>query len=111
MKVLNLSEVYEEVNRQLSTQDWDVVSWMGNTVASLMVTNIYTTNDICRGFGQDYKELQISLISSPNRISLIMMGAGTFVKSDEPICGYESLEEDVYSILVNIQACFDRLDR
>lgn len=111
MKELDLSRVYEEAMTQIDQTDWDIVEWCGRTVAALAVTNIYATNDICRGFGQDFKELDVSIISSPNRISLIYFSAATFVKSDTPICGYESLSEDIYSILVNIQACFDRLDR
>lgn len=111
MKVTSLSEVYEETTRQLLANDWDVVEWLGYNASALIVTNIYTTNDICRGFGQDYKEIDVSVISSPHRISLIVMGVGTYVKSDTTICGYESLEEDIYSILVLIQACFDKLDR
>lgn len=110
MKVLNLSEVYAEAKTQIETAEWDIAGLMGTTVATLIVTNIYSTNDICRGFGQDYKDLDISIISSPHRISVIMYGAATFVKSDQTICGYENLQEDIYSILVNIQACIDRLD-
>lgn len=110
MKVLNLSEVYEEAKSQLESAEWDISDIMGLTVATLIVTNIYSTNDICRGYGQDYRELDISIISSPHRISVIMMGAATFVKSDKVICGYENLSEDIYSILVNIQACIDRLN-
>lgn len=110
MKVLNLSEVYEEAKSQLQSAEWDISDIMGLTVSTLIVTNIYSTNDICRGYGQDYGELDISIISSPHRISVIMMGAATFVKSDKAICGYENLSEDIYSILVNIQACIDRLN-
>lgn len=110
MKVLNLSEVYEEAKSQLESAEWDISDIMGLTVSTLIVTNIYSTNDICRGYGQDYRELDISIISSPHRISVIMMGAATFVKSDKTICGYENLSEDIYSILVNIQACIDRLN-
>lgn len=111
MKELNLSLVYEEAVTQIDGNDWDIAEWCGKTVAALAVTNIYATNDICRGFGQDFMELDISVISSPKRISLIYGIESTFVRSDVPICGYESLSEDIYSILVNIQACFDRLDR
>lgn len=111
MKEINLSLVYEEAMTQVNDNEWDIAEWCGKTIAALAVTNIYATNDICRGFGQDFKELDISIISSPNRISLIAWSAATFVRSDIPICGYESLSEDIYSILVNIQACFDRLDR
>lgn len=110
MKVLDLNEVINEVYTQLDETDWSLTDWVGRTLAAMTVTNIYATNDVCRGFGQDYKELEISVISSPNRISLIMFGAATFVQSDVTICGYESLKDDVYSILVNIQACFDRLN-
>lgn len=110
MKVLDLNEVINEVYSQLDETEWSLTDWVGRTLAATTVTNIYVTNDVCRGFGQDYKELEVSIISSPYRISLIMFDGATMVKSDETICGYESLKEDIHSILVNIQACFDRLD-
>lgn len=111
MKELNLSLVYEEAITQIENNEWDIAEWCGKTVAALAVTNIYATNDICRGFGQDFKEMDISIISSSNRISLIAWGTSTFVRSDTPICGYESLSDDIWAILVYVQACFDRIDR
>ena len=110
MKEIDLNVVVEEVTKQINETDYDITEWCGLEVAAMIVTNIYVTNDIMSGFGQDLRELDISIISSEQRISLIFQGASTYVKKDTAICKYESLDEDVYTILVMIQACFDKLN-
>lgn len=110
MKEMDLNVVAAEAARQIEQNDYDLTDWCGKQIAAMIVTNIYVTNDVMKGYGQDLSDLSLSVISSKHRISIIFFKTASMVKSDVPICGYESLEEDIYSILVHIQACFDRLD-
>ncbi len=52
----------------------------------------------------------MSIISSRDRISIILGSRMSYYKSDVPICGYESLEEDIAYIFMVIQLVLDRID-
>ena len=120
MKITDYSVIQNEIKNQLLDQDWSISNYLGETAIVIAVSNIYTTNDLMSGFGQDYSNMvsapcigeyeKISIISSRDRISIILDSRMSYYKSDVPICGYESLEEDIAYIFMIIQLVLDRID-
>lgn len=71
------------------------------------ITMIYVNGDRTAGFGQDYAD-RISVISSPERVSIIGEGAMSFYKNDGPICQYNDLVDDINQIIIVIDAAIAR---
>ena len=84
-KIMDYTEVAREIARQLALNNYDIVDYLGYDLTLLAVLNIYETNDVCKGFGQDFH----------NGWSVI---------------AYESLTDDIHEILMVIQAVIDRMD-
>ena len=120
MKNTDYSVIQNEIHQQLLDQDWTIEQYLDESMIVLAVANIYTTNDMVSGFGQDFTNAasvsgndnyeKMSIISSRDRISIILDSKMSYYKDNLPICGYESLDEDIYNIFVVIQAVFDRID-
>lgn len=120
MKITDYSVIQNAIQNQLLDQDWSIEDYLSGGAILLAVANIYTTNDITSGFGQDFTAginsygdesyQNISIISSRDRISIILDSRMSYYKSDVPICGYESLEEDIAYIFMVIQLVLDRID-
>ena len=118
-KETNYNTIATEINSQLSDNSYDIVSMIGTEATIICVMGIYLSNDITSGYGQNFNtdagysgegaNGKVSVISSPERISVITLDGMSFYKSDIPICGYESLEEDIANILIIIQAVLDRI--
>lgn len=119
MKETDYSVILTAVENELQEQEWSIEEYLDATAIKLAVANIYTTNDMCSGFGQDYnlqnydststKPPTLSIISSQQRISIITPDGMSFYKSDLPICGYEDVTVDIHYIMIVIQAVFDRI--
>lgn len=108
-KLMDYTEVAREIARQLALNEYDIVEYLGYDLTLLAVLNIYETNDVCKGFGQDFHN-GWSVISSPQRISLIYGRKSSYYKVDDVICAYESLTDDIHEILMVIQVVIDRMD-
>lgn len=109
MKELDCTKVVAEINRQMDAADFDLENLIGRTLAVMMVMNIYLTNDVIEAYGQDLKELGVSIITTRYRCSIIIGRQMSWYKLEYPICDYQSLEEDIKSILNLIQAVIDRI--
>lgn len=107
-KQKNLTLVQLEVERQLGLQEWSIIDLIGYELATMCILNIYELNDVCTGFGQDF-DSKVSVISSRQRISVIVNRNSSFYKDDYPICQYEDLTSDINEILVVMQAAIDRI--
>ena len=120
MKITDYSVIQNAIQNELLEQDWTIEEYLNEAAILLAVANIYTTNDLVSGFGQDFRktdgaggesiEEKISIISNRERISIIVDSRMSYFKSDVPICGYESLEEDIAYIFMIIQLVFDRIE-
>ena len=120
MKITDYSVIQNAILNQLLDQDWSIEDYMNEAAILLAIANIYTTNDLVSGFGQDFSNgegaageevfQKMSIISSRDRISIILDSRMSYYKSDVPICGYESLEEDIAYIFMVIQLVLDRID-
>lgn len=120
MKIQDYSVIQNAIQNELLEQDWTIEEYLNEAAILLAVANIYTTNDLVSGFGQDFRktdgaggesiEEKISIISNRERISIIVDSRMSYYKSDVPICGYESLEEDIAYIFMIIQLVFDRIE-
>lgn len=119
MKETDYSVIAKEINSQLRDNSYDIVSMIGTEATIICVMGIYLSNDITSGYGQNFNtdvgysgygsEGKVSVISSPERISVITIEGMSFYKSDISICGYESLDEDIANILIIIQTVLDRI--
>lgn len=107
-KITDYAAVQAEIARQLTLNEYTLVDVLGMDLAVLAVLNIYMTNDVCKGFGQDFKDT-ISVISSRERISIISGRKSSNYKDDGYICLYIDLADDIDEILMVIQTVFDRL--
>lgn len=120
MKITDYSVIQNAIQNQLLDQDWSIEDYLSETTIVLAISNIYTTNDLMSGFGQDFSNSvgamadevyqNMSIISSRDRISIILDSRMSYYKSDVPICGYESLEEDIAYIFMVIQLVLDRIE-
>ena len=118
-KITNLNEVQEMAAIIIDGNDYDLTARIGRDRAIWCLVAIYTTNDICKGYGQDFYPLdalnvndgynKVSVISFDNGISVIDSGYMSRYTDRFPLCGYESLYDDLYQIAIDIQACFDRI--
>lgn len=108
-KIMDYAAVAAEIARQLALNDYDIQEYLGEDLTVLAVLNIYMTNDVCQGFGQDFHN-GWSIISSRQRISLIYGKKASNYKNEEAICLYDSLSDDVHEILMLIQTVIDRMD-
>lgn len=111
MKELDCTKVVAEINDQMDETDFDLENLIGRTLAVMMVMNIYLTNDVIDAYGQDLKEMGVSIITTRNRCSVIICKHMSWYKLSVPICGYENLTDDIESILMIIQAAIDRINR
>lgn len=119
-KVTSLDTVILEIVKQLMDGDYTIDHLLGRERAIWCVLAIYQTNDVTRGYGQDWRvyvdesdiqrEVKVSVISSPNRISVILDNQMSYYQDNYDVCGYEDLEEDITSILTEMQAAFDRIE-
>lgn len=110
MKELDLRKVFAEIKAQIDATDYDLTTLVGTTLAEYIVMGVYLTNDISDAHAQDFKDLGLSVITTKCRCSVIVGKKMSRLKSYMPICGYVNLEADIESILMIIQACFDRID-
>ena len=120
MKITDYTVIQNAIQNTLLDQDWSIEDYLSETAIVLAISNIYTTNDLMSGFGQDFSNSvgamadevyqNMSIISSRDRISIILDSRMSYYKSDVPICGYESLEEDIAYIFMVIQLVLDRID-
>lgn len=107
MKVKDLNAIWTEAQRQVLMTEWDVRNYITDYQVVLAVFNIYMTNDIMKGFGQDFQH-GFSIITSPTRCSVIGGETASFWKDSVQICGYDNLQEDIESILIILQAAVER---
>ena len=120
MKITDYTVIQNAIQEQLLDQDWSIEDYLSETAIVLAISNIYTTNDLISGFGQDFSNSvgalanevyqNMSIISSRDRISIILDSRMSYYKSDVPICGYESLDEDIAYIFMVIQLVLDRIE-
>lgn len=111
MKELDSKIVLAEIESQMEETGYDIEMILGRSIAKIAVLGIYMTNDITSGYGQDFRDLKFSVISSPRRVSVICGDGMSMYKDSLPLCGYDNLSEDIASILNAIQAAIDRLDQ
>lgn len=107
MKVTDLNEIRAAVAENLAQMGSELLDYLTLSEAIDCITMIYVTNDMMRGFGQDFIG-NPSIISSPYRIGIIYQGRHSFYVVDGTICDYEDLDEDVDSIRVTIDAALAR---
>lgn len=120
MKITDYSVIQNEIQKQLLDQEWSIEEYLSEDVIVLAIANIYTTNDLVSGFGQNYTNSvalsgndsweKLSIISARYGISIVLDSKMSYYKDAFPVCGYESLETDIYNIFVLIQTVLDRID-
>ena len=108
-KIVNYAAVAAEIARQLALTDYDIQEYLGEDLTVLAVLNIYMTNDVCQGFGQDFHN-GWSIITSRQRVSMIYGKKASNYKNDEAICLYDNLSDDIHEILMLIQVVIVRID-
>lgn len=104
---INLEEVRNKAIELLVSLEPAILDYLSEDDAALALTNIYTMSYRTRGFGQDF-EGRFSIISSPRRISVIFDGKSSFYQCLEKICQYQSLEDDLRTILLCTDAAIER---
>lgn len=119
-KVTNFQTIADVIYHELALNDYDIETIIGTDCTVWCVMGIYLNNDKTSGFGQDYKSLtlnvnsnlnvSLSVISSRNRVSVILDGQMSYYTDNVDLCGYESLEEDIQAILLWIQTAIDRIN-
>ena len=119
-KVTNFQTIADVIYHELALNDYDIETLIGTDCTVWCVMGIYLNNDKTSGFGQDFKTMtlgvesnlnvRLSVISSRNRISVILEGQMSYYSDNVDLCGYESLEEDIQAILLWIQTAIDRIN-
>lgn len=111
MKELDSKIVLAEIESQMEETGYDIENILGLSVAKIVVLGIYQTNDLTSGYGQDFRDLGFSVISSRKGISVICGACMSMYKDSLPLCGYDNLSEDIASILNAIQAAIEKADQ
>lgn len=119
-KVTNFQTIADVIYHELALNDYDIETLIGTDCTVWAVMGIYLNNDKTSGFGQDFQVMtlglesnlavKLSVISSRNRISVILEGEMSYYSDNVDLCGYESLEEDIQAILLWIQTAIDRIN-
>lgn len=107
MKVTDLNTIQAIATEQLENYGGGILDFLTMEDAANCLTMIYVTNDLTSGFGQDFAN-NISVVSSQTRIAIIGFGRHSFYKVTEPICGYESIADDMRAINVTLDAALAR---
>ena len=111
MKVLDSTIVLAEIESQMEATGYDIQNILGLSVAKIVVLGVYMTNDLTSGYGQDFRDLGFSVISSSRGVSVICGGSMGMYKDSFPMCGYENLSVDIATILNTIQAAIEKADQ
>lgn len=111
MKILDSTIVLAEIESQMDATGYDIQNILGLSVAKIVVLGIYMTNDLTSGYGQDFRDLGLSVISSSRGVSVICGGSMGMYKDSFPMCGYENLSDDIAMILNAIQAAIEKADQ
>ncbi len=118
-KVTDLTIVQQMADSIVDEKCPDLVDFVGRDNAVWCLVAIYTTNDVCKGYGQDFHidtgasdgflYKLVSVISFELGVSVIVDSASSRYQDRFPMCGYESLEDDITQIAISIQAAIDRM--
>lgn len=118
-KVTDLTVVQQMADSIVDEKCPDLVAKIGRDNAIGCLVAIYSTNDRCKGYGQDYWDKdahywdgakgKVSVISFLNGVSVIDHSHSSRYQDRFPMCGYESLEDDITQIAISIQAAIDRI--
>lgn len=118
-KVTDLTVVQQMADSIVDEKCPDLVDFVGRDNAVWCLVAIYTTNDVCKGYGQDFHidtgasdgflYKLVSVISFELGVSVIVDSASSRYQDRFPMCGYESLEDDITQIAISIQAAIDRI--
>ena len=111
MKELDSKIVLAEIESQMQETGYDIENILGLSIAKIVVLGIYMTNDLTSGYGQDFRDLGFSVISSQRGVSVICDGSMGMYKDSFPMCGYENLSVDIATILNTIQAAIEKADQ
>lgn len=119
-KITDLNQIKDLAETMVEEKCPDLVDKIGLERAVWCLVAIYTTNDYCKGYGQDFNLLQnhdgidsigvVSVVSYENGVSVIVDSHMSRYADRFPLCGYESLYDDLSQIAISIQAAFDRLN-
>lgn len=119
MKITTYGVIDAMVRELLPEQCPDLLEKLGEERAVWCVMAIYLMNDVTSGYGQDFtltgdllpngKRPLLSVISSPNKISVIDCYEMSYYTDSYNVCGYENLHDDISNILIWIQTAFDRI--
>lgn len=74
-----------------------------------LLTFAYLSNDTCVEVTRRVQESGITVIVSEKRVSVILEEESSYIKKEEPLCKYESVELDLYNILSIIEATIIRV--
>lgn len=118
-KVTDLSVIRQAISDMIDEKCPDLVATIGRDNAIWCVMAIYTTNDLCKGYGQDFALagaqnhfglcVKCSVISFELGVSVIVDSHSSRYQDRFAMCGYVDLDEDLTQICICIQAAFDRM--
>lgn len=118
-KVTDLSVIQQAITDMIDEKCPDLVEYIGREAAIFCVLAIYQTNNLCRGYGQDFDNLagrewmsgvkKVSVISFELGVSIIVDSISSRYQDRFAMCGYVDLDEDLTQICICIQAAFDRM--
>ena len=119
-KVTDLSVVVAAVANMIDEKCPDLVDTIGRENAIWCIVAIYTTNNLCKGYGQDFINLagrevlsgheKVSVISFDNGVSVILDSVSSRYQDRFAMCGYVDLDEDLTQICICVQTAFDRIN-
>lgn len=119
-KVTDLSVIEEVIADMVDEKCPDLVEYIGYEAAIFCVLAIYQTNNLCRGYGQDFVpdaarmmihgHKKVSVISFENGVSVILDSVSSRYQDRFAMCGYVDLNEDLTQICICIQAAIDRIN-
>lgn len=106
-KLSDLNLIRDFAKQELEEYGSVLLDYLTMEDACNCLTMIYVSSNLTTGYALNY-ENNISVVTSPNRVSIIYQGHYSFYKTDYPICMYEAIEEDMKVIRITIDAALRR---
>lgn len=111
---VDLGLLQSVIENQLESQTWYLQSYIDDDRIVNVVAAIYLNNDVA--IEVTTRIAPLTIIATRKRISVIIdadqgtQKRSTYYKSQNALCHYESMDDDVQNILNIIDICLIRLD-
>lgn len=108
MKETNLEVLHSFIQDYVQNNYQPITEIIGLQLYEYILMSIYLSNDTAKAYTFHVKD-QMTIITTPTRVSMIWEGHATNTVQRVPLCLYENLYDDILNITTIIEILFQRL--